>query len=225
MTTVGQLFPSRFLKAEDDFEEGETKTLTIDRWEQEELGRGQNKETKPVLYFKEINKGLVLNKTNAAIIAETLNLGTLEEWVGKQITLFTMEVDSFGDIVRAIRVKAKAKGKPAPAPVKPNGNGIKPQAAPAPAPETPSAPKAKRALKVTPGFDMEGFKANVAQQIPYYADKNGKPDSFHIIGALTKLSIDNLGPDNAEEAFAMLGFHAQAEQDAKQVEREAKQAA
>lgn len=127
MTTVGQLFPSRFLKAEDDFEEGETKTLTIDRWEQEELGRGQNKETKPVLYFKEINKGLVLNKTNAAIIAETLNLGTLEEWVGKQITLFTMEVDSFGDIVRAIRVKAKAKGKPTATPkAGTNGGSAKP---------------------------------------------------------------------------------------------------
>lgn len=209
MTTVGQLFPSRFLKAEDDFEEGETKTLTIDRWEQEELGRGQNKETKPVLYFKEINKGLVLNKTNAAIIAETLNLGTLEEWIGKQITLFTMEVDSFGDIVRAIRVKSKAKGKSAPAPVKPNGNGTKPQAAPAPAT---AIPNANRGLTVARGFNMDAFRAKVAAKYPYYLGKDGQPDVFHINGALRKVGIYGLGPENEDEAIAMLGYHAQATQ-------------
>lgn len=127
MTTVSDLFPSRFLKAEADFDEGETKTVTIARWEQEELGKGQNKETKPILYFKEIDKGLVLNKTNAAIIADNLGVPTLEEWVGKPITLFTMEVDSFGDIVRAIRVKPKVKAKPATTPkAGTNGGNAKP---------------------------------------------------------------------------------------------------
>lgn len=127
MTTVSDLFPSRFLKAEADFDEGETKTVTIVRWEQEELGKGQNKETKPILYFKEIDKGLVLNKTNAAIIADNLGVPTLEEWVGKPITLFTMEVDSFGDIVRAIRVKPKAKAKTVTTPkAGTNGGNAKP---------------------------------------------------------------------------------------------------
>lgn len=70
------------------------------------------------------------------------------------------------------------------------------------------APKVKRVLKAAPGFDTVGFKANVAKQIPYYQDKHGKPDDFHIIGALTKMEIFTLGPENEDEAFAMLQAYA-----------------
>ena len=102
---ISEMYPSRFLKAE-DFEEGQTFILTIASVGMEELGQGQKKETKPVAYFLETEKALVLNKTNANVIAQHLGDDT-EMWIGKKVAFTTIEVDSFGEIVRAIRVKTK----------------------------------------------------------------------------------------------------------------------
>lgn len=107
---MSEMFPSRFLKAE-EFGVDERKTLTIKTVEIEELGQGAKKEPKPVVYFREIDKGLVLNKTNGAMVAELYGDDT-DEWTGKKITLVTLEVDSFGDIVRAIRVSKTVSGNP-----------------------------------------------------------------------------------------------------------------
>lgn len=114
---MSDLFPSKWLKAE-DLEEGATLALTIKDVVMEELGQGAKKETKPVVYFRDSDKGLVLNKTNGSIIAKMYGDNT-DEWIGKTITLFTMEVDSFGDIVRAVRVKERK-------PAKSNGSGNAP---------------------------------------------------------------------------------------------------
>jgi hypothetical protein len=65
MATINQLYPSRFLKAEDM--NGEDVSYTIQGLELEEVGSDQ--EDKPVLYFKESDKGLILNKTNFKTIA------------------------------------------------------------------------------------------------------------------------------------------------------------
>lgn len=217
-------FPSNYLNKDAVKEKGSI-LATIDTVDNIEFEDEDTKKTKPVLYFSNGVKPFVCNLVNWMTLEDAFGEDS-DAWKGCEIEIYFDPTVMYGPKrTGGTRIRVPQTAPVKPAPVKPSGNGTKPQAAPAPAPETPSALKAKRALKVTPGFDMEGFKANVAQQIPYYADKNGKPDSFHIIGALTKLSIDNLGPDNAEEAFAMLGFHAQAEQDAKQVEREAKQAA
>lgn len=113
---VSEMYPSRFMKAE-DFEEGETRIFTIKNVEMEELGQGKEKQEKPVLQFREPDtKEFVLNKTNAANIAKLYGDDT-DDWLGKRIELYTLEVDSFGDVVRAIRVKTKVpKGAQAPAP-------------------------------------------------------------------------------------------------------------
>lgn len=99
---LNEMFPSKWLKAE-DFGEGENKVVTIKDVKYETLGQGAKAETKPVIEFRDA-KPLVLNKTNGHIIGQLYGSDT-DEWVGKKITLFTMEVDSFGDIVRAIRVR------------------------------------------------------------------------------------------------------------------------
>lgn len=104
---VSEAFPSKYMKAE-DFNEGETRILTIKNYDMEELGKDNGKkEQKPILSFREPNtKGLVLNKTNAAIISKYYG-EEMDDWIGKRIALHVIEVESFGDVVKAIRIKTK----------------------------------------------------------------------------------------------------------------------
>lgn len=105
---IGKVFTSKFLRAADideiADEATQTAIVTIDRVEMEEVG--QEQQQKPVLYFKGIEPGLVLNKTNAATLAKLLGDET-DEWDGKKVGLFTTEVDYAGQQVLAIRVRLK----------------------------------------------------------------------------------------------------------------------
>lgn len=113
---LNDVFPAKYMKAE-DFGETETKIFTVKNYELEEMGQGKDKQAKPVLYFREEgSKPLVLNKTNGAIIGKFYG-DDLDDWIGKKIALYAIEVESFGDIVRAIRVKTKQPAAtPAPKP-------------------------------------------------------------------------------------------------------------
>jgi hypothetical protein len=102
---INDAFPSKYLKASDLPDEG-SQAFTIERIEIEEIGR--NKERKPVIYFVEIHKGLVCNKTNARTIAKLLGSEDSDEWTGKSISLFRAEVEFGGEMVESIRVRPKA---------------------------------------------------------------------------------------------------------------------
>jgi hypothetical protein len=65
-------------------------------------------DNKPVLYFNDKQKGMVLNKTNAATIANLYGDDT-DEWRGEQITLFSAMVSFQGKTVPAIRVKPPSR--------------------------------------------------------------------------------------------------------------------
>lgn len=111
---LSQVFPSRYLKGDDV--EGETivviKELVFDKMKDED----GKEEEKPVLLFKGVEKGLVLNKTNATRIAEQHGDET-DNWTGKRITLTTESVTAFGKTQWAIRVKPERQV---------TGKGIKP---------------------------------------------------------------------------------------------------
>jgi hypothetical protein len=101
-----EVFPSRYLKAEELEEDVE---VTIKKVVLEELeDKKGEKAQKPVCYFEEGPKGLILNKTNWFMIAKQHG-DESDDWVGKRITLTTVDVDAFGDVVSAIRVKAPRK--------------------------------------------------------------------------------------------------------------------
>ena len=101
MTTVSDAFPSNFLKAADL--NNRTIKLKMDKVIFEEIG--QEKDKKPVLYFAEVKKGLVLNKTNATTIG-SVHGQELEGWTGKEIELFEQTVPFQGQNVAAIRCRA-----------------------------------------------------------------------------------------------------------------------
>ncbi len=103
MTTVAEAFPSNWLKAADL--NNRIVKVTIDQVIFEEIG--QNKDKKPVVYFDKVQKGLVLNKTNATEIAAKHG-ETMEGWTGKEIELFSTMVPFQGQNVPAIRVRAVA---------------------------------------------------------------------------------------------------------------------
>jgi len=95
-------FDYRFLAAEEL--PGEVK-LTIKSIQHEKAFNGKEEEAVPVLHFEKTEKGLVLNRTNARLIAKVLRSPYQEDWIGKEITIFPTKVKAFGDTVDAIRVK------------------------------------------------------------------------------------------------------------------------
>jgi putative DNA primase/helicase len=60
---INSVFPSKYVKAPDL--EGKPALWTMSHIEMETMGFGEDKKTLPVLYFKDVDRGLVLNRTNA----------------------------------------------------------------------------------------------------------------------------------------------------------------
>lgn len=96
---VNDLYPSRYVRAADL--NGRRVTVTIKHVAVERMG--QDGEAKPVVYFKNATKGLVLNRTNALVIAALYGPET-DAWAGKAITLYPTQVRAFGATHDCIRV-------------------------------------------------------------------------------------------------------------------------
>ena len=104
MTTLSDLFPSKYLKASDA---AEPVTLTITKVTQEAMkNRDGDDETKPVIHFVEMEKPMVLNRTNAKTIAELYG-DNIEDWTGKKVILTSVDVDAFGETTAALRISHK----------------------------------------------------------------------------------------------------------------------
>jgi hypothetical protein len=96
---INESFPSKYLKASDIPEEGQT--VIIVRVDMEEVGK--DKEVRPVLFFEGEEKGIILNKTNATNISKLYGYET-DDWSGKKVQLGTAWVDFQGQSVEAIRI-------------------------------------------------------------------------------------------------------------------------
>ncbi len=110
---IDSAFPSKYLKSSDLG--GKTVRLKITNIEIEPVGK--EKELRPVVSFNGTEKTLVLNKTNANNITVVYGRET-DDWIGKDIEVYTMMVEYQGRMTEAIRVRGPAKapqGKAAPA--------------------------------------------------------------------------------------------------------------
>ena|SRR3990167_7121051 len=103
---LSTVFGGDTLKAADL--QGHEPTVVISTVEEKKFDNGN----KLVITFDGKKKALVCNKTNAKRIAFAYGTNT-DNWIGKEITLFTDLVDFQGNTVEAIRVRAK---KPVQAP-------------------------------------------------------------------------------------------------------------
>lgn len=100
---LDQMFPSNYLKASDV---EHSPVVTIKSLEFETLKGENGDEEKPIVYFNEFDKGMVLNKTNGNTIGGLYGRET-DAWIGQRIMLFAADVDAYGKTTRAIRVSAK----------------------------------------------------------------------------------------------------------------------
>lgn len=82
---------------------GKDVVMTISGVKVEELVNNRGSDKKPVVYFKEKKKGLILNKTNAKAIAALYGAET-DDWVGKKITMYAEAGTWFGKSGYAIRI-------------------------------------------------------------------------------------------------------------------------
>lgn len=103
---INSAFPSKWLESADLA--GKTKVVVMEDVTLEEVG--DDKEQRPVVWFRNQEKGMVLNKTNAGTIAKLYGCET-EDWSGKPIALYPTETSFRGEMVRCIRVKPERPKK------------------------------------------------------------------------------------------------------------------
>jgi hypothetical protein len=107
---INSAFPSKYLKAADAEED---LLLTVKGVKLESIGQGAQAEQKPVVYFEEESKGMVLNKTNAKMIAKIARSEDTDDWKGTKVRVIATEVEYQGDLVMSLRVReAKRAAKP-----------------------------------------------------------------------------------------------------------------
>ena len=104
-------FPSKYLKAEDDiFDDGEV-IATIKDVAKETMRGGRNsnqaEQDKPVMYFRELPKGLVMNKTNWGICEKMFGSDESDDWIGNKVSLGVIETVAYGEAVKSIRISEK----------------------------------------------------------------------------------------------------------------------
>ena len=86
------------------FQTGEEKTVTIKEVKQEIVKNQNGSEECTVAYFDGDVKPLILNKTNAEMIAKVWGTPFIEDWKGLKITLKVKKINAFGEMVDAVRV-------------------------------------------------------------------------------------------------------------------------
>lgn len=98
-----ELFPGRFLKA--GLFRGREVTLTIERIFLEEIDQGKKGvKVQAILSFVGKKQQLALNKTNGESLKGMFGRKT-DAWIGKRITFYPTQVEAFGEMTPAIRVK------------------------------------------------------------------------------------------------------------------------
>jgi len=118
---INEAFPSAFINAA--ALNGKTHTVQIKRFDPKvEMTDG---ELKPAIYFENKPAGLILNKTNATVMA-SLHGAETDQWIGKLIDLRSEKVNFQGQMMDGVRIGPASQGAPT--------------QAPPPAPTAPAAP-------------------------------------------------------------------------------------
>lgn len=90
---------------------GEDVILTIKETKKEKvIGTSGKKEDCFVVYFKESDKPMILNRTNAKTIEKVYKTPFVEDWVGKRVQLYSAKVNAFGETTDALRIRDFMQG-------------------------------------------------------------------------------------------------------------------
>ena len=102
---ISALKESKFLKRSDV---GDGVLVTIRNLIQENVAKeGTEEDMKWAIHFEELDKPLILNSTNAQIIAQIVKSEETDDWTGKQVVLYDDPSVSYGGkLVGGSRVRA-----------------------------------------------------------------------------------------------------------------------
>jgi hypothetical protein len=102
---IGQMIGGKYLKKEDC---DPAIMGIIERFEEENVAMPDQPEDKKwVMYFENIEKGLVMNTTNLQLAAIAFGTQETDDWIGKQIVLYhDPNVSYGGKLTGGIRVRA-----------------------------------------------------------------------------------------------------------------------
>ena len=90
-----------------DIDLGEEELLTISEVSVETLGEGKDEKKKACLRFKEIEKGLILNKTNRTVLQTHLG-NDMRRWPGHGVIVFSQMVAFKSNQVQSLRLRMPA---------------------------------------------------------------------------------------------------------------------
>lgn len=112
---INGAFPKKFVNALDL--KGRRVTVTIADVTMQSVG-DDDEDQKPVVHFKGAEKAMVLNKTNASMIAEIAKSTETADWTGVRIVIYPTKTDFGGKRVDCVRVDypEAVAGAPAPPP-------------------------------------------------------------------------------------------------------------
>lgn len=96
---IDEIYTSKYLAAADL--KGKTPIVTITQIEMAKMPDGQSK---PCIFVNNNPKGILVNKTNAKMIAKLYGNET-DAWIGKKIKLIAAWVEYQGDTVQGLRVR------------------------------------------------------------------------------------------------------------------------
>jgi hypothetical protein len=112
---IGQMMSAKYLKKDDV---DPPVLVSIRTFRHENVAQeNQPEELKWVMYFAEMDKGLVLNSTNLQLAAMALGSDDTDDWIGHQVVLYNDPNVSFGGkLTGGVRIRAPKRKA---APVKP----------------------------------------------------------------------------------------------------------
>src|SRR4030095_10877695 len=104
MPKIGDLIPSKYLKKE-DFPEPAVLTV-VDVKKMDVSIPGEPAKEKGVMFFKERDKGLILNVVNVKRAARIFKSDDYDQWPGKRVIVYTDEsVEFAGEVIGGIRLR------------------------------------------------------------------------------------------------------------------------
>ncbi len=114
MPKVSQMKNSKFLKRADVGEEGTLVTI-VNVHEVDVAMEGREPDMKWAMTFREFEKPMILNSTNAQLCEKFLGSDDTDDWAGKKVVLYDDPTVAFGgELVGGIRVRRAPSGKPVP---------------------------------------------------------------------------------------------------------------
>jgi hypothetical protein len=105
MPRTSEMIPSSYLKRGDI---GPGMLVTVRGVESVTFNVGKaDEESKWVIHFQEVDKGLSLNNTNIKLLEKICKSDNTDDWTGKQVVLYWDETVSYMDqVVGGIRIRA-----------------------------------------------------------------------------------------------------------------------